>query len=735
VNTPNTSPPPAGESDPVVRRARYATRTAVLLTAVTAVCLLSAVLGARAHTRIDLTATREHSLSPRTRSILEAVKQDTTIVVSADAARSDPQAWRRITDLLGEFERAGTKVHAVAIDTASTQAGAEVDRVVAALAERDARQLEEHQQALKRVEADLAEIAPRLQPLAETASGSAGVPGLSEEKSDALKNIAAALRVAAKDCADAVDRVRSARESGPSAGPVRLPESDLAQKAAGPPLDAARKAIQALIDQGAVKREQVGTLSDQVAAAVDRLNSLKPLEPLLVARLLRAQQAAIVYSTAGTTAIDFDALFPRAGAAEGRALFAGEELLSTAVASLSLPVRPVIVLVHAEKERLLDANGRPTASTQGGIGKLAERLSLRRYDLAEWVTAEEPSRPSLSRLDPKAERPRVWFVMPAPARLNLDPRKGMSLADRGQRIGKLADALRLLLDAGENVMLSLEPCELPAVGQPDPMVEPLKPWGIRPDTGHPLLEQIGTPRGPAISCYQTLRSAETANPIGQAINGLATILHWPMPIGVEPTPGVTASPLLVVHGTEQAQHETKPPAAGAPDEKAPTNPVKVWGESSWLQLRYANVRQPFQALVPPDMPTPDPKRDNVTGPFTLAVTAEKPRAGAQASGRSGPQRLAVIAAPSWFEDAYTQAAATVDGRRVWMFPGNSELFESALHWLAGMDELIAPSPRARDVARIQPMTEGRLAAIRWALIAGLPIGVLALGLAVRVFRG
>lgn len=326
--------------------------------------------------------------------------------------------------------------------------------------------------------------------------------------------------------------------------------------------------------------------------------------------------------------------------------------------------------------------------------------------------ALDPARPVLTKLDAAGVRPVVWFVLPAPARTSADPRRGASLADRPQRVQRLADALRTLLDARANVLLALEPSEMPAVGEPDALTEPLKPWGLRPDTARPLLERIGTPRGPAVSAYQTLRASEPGSSIGAALSGLSLILHWPMPVEIEQAPGVRASPVFMVPGSAQ-----------------------VWGESSWLPLRYANVRQPFQALMPPELPAPEAGRDRVGtqgSPVVVAAERDAPSATPQPAP---PQRLVVVAAPGWFEDLYTQASGTVDGRRVWAFPGNAELFESSFHWLAGLDELIAPSPRIRDVPRIEPMTEARLGTIRWLLIGGLPLLVLALGFAVRVLRG
>lgn len=693
--------PARGESDALVRRTRYTLRTLVLVLSVTAAAVCALILSQRWGVRLDLTATREHTLSPRTTSVLKSLKEPTTIVVSADPARLDPRSWQRMSDMLTEFARTADRLTLKTIDSSRASSGEEAAAVVAQLSARDEAVIRRHREVLAGVADALSAGAPDLAAIAEQVTErSARMPD-ADAKEKALQ-LAAALRVGAKDSTDAAGRVRAASAES------SLPEADTAALAAGPVMQNTLTALDA-----AARLDppipNINGARDRLGVANDSLKALRPLEALSVSRVLRERPVVLVYNAKGTVAIDFDKLFPPApgsGNAPVQPMFVGEELLGTALASFAIEKRPILVLVHGEREKLLEDSGKPGTLASAGIGKLLERLAMRAVDIAEWPVAVDPARPSLSKIDPQNNRPRVWFVLPAPARTGADPKKGTSLADRSQRVTRLGESLASLLDAGENVLLALEPSELPAVGQPDPLCEPLRPWGIRPDTARPLLERLGTPKGPAISAYQTLRSPVAGTPIADALNGLTLILHWPMAVDIDPAPDVRVSPIFSV---------------GA----SPT----IWGESSWLGMRYANVRQAFQALMPPELPSPDAGRDRTVGPFPVVVGAERDRTGL------APQRLVVVAAPGWFEDLYTQASGAVDGRRVWAFPGNGELFEASFHWLAGLDELIAGSPRIRDVPRIEPMTEAKLGAIRWTLIAGLPLLVLALGFAVRVLRG
>jgi hypothetical protein len=105
------------------------------------------------------------------------------------------------------------------------------------------------------------------------------------------------------------------------------------------------------------------------------------------------------------------------------------------------------------------------------------------------------------------------------------------------------------------------------------------------------------------------------------------------------------------------------------------------------------------------------------------------------SGVDRPQRLVVIGSNSWFTDQVMGEAASVDGRIVPANPGNLELMEASIYWLAGQDDAIAQSATARAVPLIRSLDPGMLSLLRWLAIAGLPGAVLALGVAWRLARG
>ena len=61
---------------PASAKRRFVLRSAVLLVSASVLAVLLTVAGERSHARYDLTATRQHALSPRTKQILASASRD-----------------------------------------------------------------------------------------------------------------------------------------------------------------------------------------------------------------------------------------------------------------------------------------------------------------------------------------------------------------------------------------------------------------------------------------------------------------------------------------------------------------------------------------------------------------------------------------------------------------------------------------------------------------------------------
>lgn len=713
------------------RRVRFGLSTAVLLAATTAACVLAGVLASRYHLRWDVTASGQHTLAPRTLRVLKTVEGAHTIIVSANRAGLPQIARTRVNDLLVEFTKADPDLRVAWIDTGSGAGQESFALLLDELASSHEGELASERRVLSDAAASVPPIQEGLNALGERlVEVGRAVPGQQEP----LERQAGLLRALATRLQGAMDSlVESA--SATVAG-VELPAIDRAQREAAPLLDESARAAGAVAEfarrlaetrpddlAGALAQLAAGAerIRDAAARSADAVAQLEPSDPLIVARTLEAGDAVLVTGPRGTVAIDFPSLFPAVGAGNASPeadLFTGEQLIATALGALNNPSSPIVVFVHAENTTLLEPSGAPTPVARQAFGATLDRLRLMRFGIAEWAVARQGTRPDLSAQNPRGERPVVFVVFGAPSRAALDPREPALITDHSERVDKLGAAIRSLLGSGANVLLSVEPSDRPAIGDTDPCTAPLEALGVSIDTARPLIRRESSPTGPLTFTALVTRDADPASPIGRAIDGLAVVLSWPSPITLTGAPGVRAEPILRVPASEGA-----------------------WGEAQWFLVRALEARSrqnPLEPLALAEPPAPELARDLTAAPpdgWLVSVGLERPRDALPGGSGEGPQRVVVVSAAAWFDDLRAGATRSLGGQRVRLYPGNAELFDASLFWLAGLDDLIAPGPQVRDVPRIARIQPGALTAMRWVLIAGLPLGVLLLGALIRLVRG
>jgi hypothetical protein len=200
------------------------------------------------------------------------------------------------------------------------------------------------------------------------------------------------------------------------------------------------------------------------------------------------------------------------------------------------------------------------------------------------------------------------------------------------------------------------------------------------------------------------------HPISKSIKDLRLRLQWPVTITANnPASGVVVQPLVTV------------PAAGD---------GTLWTESEWQQFYNGVGQKQGDYTLIANPPTKDSARDGSApgAGWTLALAAE-----VNAAGRAR-QRLVVVGANGWFLDNLTNAQGTVDGRPMTFFPGNLQLLESSVSWLAGQDDQILRSASVAATPIIPALSTAQQSWLRWLLVLVLPALVLAVGAAYRVFR-
>ncbi len=692
----------------VRRRVRFGVRSAVSIVTATIVCVAAIILAdsyAPLRTRIDLTEARSFSLSERTRAMLARLDGpcDILVVPGGAAVNVEPGALARLKDLVEEIRRASSNVGVVWVDSAAGAARA--DAALESLAQARAAEIEIHRQAIGEAIATARAIAESLDEVSRYALGiRETVADLEPAYREKLQLVAAAARVRAAELRAGAE----ATEAGAVVmlGATPIPRIETARESVGAVLstvgtemDAAVKTLAGATGSAAASASHLSTglgeVRDAALQSAERLNAPEPLDLLAVAKLLESESAVVIVTERAVTAIPFTNLFPATPGQPTR--FAGEELIATAIGAVTSAQSPVVVFTHAVDQRMLDDARSPVGRDAQYLLALFDRLRLSRADIAEWPVALQPERPTPTTLG-AVDRPIVWVVLPSAS----------SAAEGVKRAETLGGAVEKLLRDGESVLLSVEPSTLPRVGSPDPMVSFLSEFAITVDSGRPLLRRMSTPQGSVAWPEFRLPDASANHPVGAATRGLAVNLMWPSAIAIDTSAAerlsVDVHPVLTV------------PSDGA-----------TWGESQWLSYFALPLEQ---RMNPASQPTPDPQRDSVTGPWAVAVGAER---AAPESGRT--QRLVVVGAHGWFFDPITQQAQVISGRSVKANPGNAELFEASVQWLAGLDDQIAPSPEAREVARIRPIDPGALAALRWAIVLAPPVVVLLIGGALRLLRG
>lgn len=725
--TPNPAPhaPHAPPASAAARRLRAGTLALVALLAVTVCVALANVLATRFPKRFDVTATGEHQLSPRTLKLLSSLKSPYRVILAGDLAQIDGRARERVTDVLDQVRRSGPGVTLTTIDAGSASGQAEFDTLVRDLAAQERPILDAQaktiDQARRSVEALAAfldgTLSPALDKVREAAVAGAPDAGAGEKTAEFFRDLGAAARIGAQDLRAAVTRTDEPLNA--TVRGIAIPATDkaaaLLHESLAPTVQqmgALARQLRSVTDAQSFPgpaRELltplVHAISDQRDAAAVALDTIDRLpRPALrrIADVVAKGNAALVVGppAVGMTAVEFTALFPSGkwlDAAEMARADLGrraEELVSSAIGSLERPIKPIVVIIHAEAVAFFDK--------QHKFHRVMDRLALRGIEVIEWACAVDAEPPDLARLNPDGKRPVVYVSLAPNSAAGTGARGEKSGVDRAKRLGEVLESL---VTAGKPVMVSMNPYILASSGQTDPTTAVLAGFGLRADTARPLVREQISPRGRAVVTNLVARAPGGEHPLAAAVKGLPLYLDWPVPL---------MHAQAVVGGTEVV------------DLYSATDDGTVWAESQWTGLWYAKG----QPELIPDQPVFDQSRDLKNHTWLLAAAAEY----TTDTSPSGVHRLMAVGSNTWFVDDRAELVR-IDGRITESSPGNLELFESGIYWLAGMDGLIAASPGARAVALVKPLSEAQVKLLRGAVIGAIPVLVLLAGLLFRWLRG
>ncbi len=421
-------------------------------------------------------------------------------------------------------------------------------------------------------------------------------------------------------------------------------------------------------------RQRFHTLTQVYRGVSDELNVarealLRP-EPLELSEIVRAMQAESYLLILGA---EHATALPLTSlfpdTGSGERQFAGEQAIAVVMASLTLTEPPLVYFLHAERQSLF------------GPGSLligaAQRLAGQRLRLAEWGVSLSAEPPQV----PFPDAPVIYLVLPTADATS----EGM------ERQANLAATVTELINQGESVLYHIQPSSLALAGQEDVSLAPLAPFGVSADTGRQLLSRAFV----GADTWQTqpdlaFEAYPEAHLIGRALADLPSRFYEATPLRtIDPPAGVTQATIIEVEDRDGT----------------------VWAESDWAAGQWQTAE-------------PGGPRDVMTGPWPLALALER-----TIPGVTGPQRVVVIgASPAWLSDEVTGQKAGESLAN----PGNNELLEASVYWLAGLDALVAPGSGATEVARLSSDAPTRF--VGYLTILVLPLLTLAAGIAIGVKR-
>jgi ABC-2 type transport system permease protein len=681
------------------------------------------------HERFDVTSTSAHRLSDRAERIVERLDDPTRIVLAVSRSNiNDARTLDIVRDVLENYDESSPLITTSFIDLDQADAIESTKTLLRELADQERDVIDANLQTLRQSAEQMQQASTQMNVLSQSlARLREAIPANTQTNVNnraVFEQRGAIVRIAAQNLGSESENLLGALApflNGDRSQDQLFPFDTTAQPLAqsltqvvtqlddlAAQLDAFANAEDLEPGPRSVARpivQQTESIRDGIAQTLDRIVRLPRVDAVRVDRALQTGETMLIIGPPeqGVAAVDLDALMVSSRALDDSGISAigyigprAQELIASGIARLVAPAQPVLIFVHSgQPGELLGASKLYTQTVSD--------LRDRGIDSVEWAALEQTNPPSLDRVDPLGNRPRVYFVI-APDSTTQSTQSGLSGAKRAEALGEVVERLVV---AGESMVVSLSPSIFPSAGRTDPLADAIEPFGIIPETGHPLLSERMGPMGriadPVSAFVPQTPDESDPHPVARTLDGLSSVLTWAIPLRLEDRDGVSQSALMMQGGSDE-----------------------IWGESAWLTL----WRRPAQSRqVMPNQPVFNERDDIRRDSWCLAAAAQREQGGTQ-------QRLVVVGSNGWSGDAiFAGQAQVIDGRVMQQWPGNAALFDSSIAWLAGMDDLIGTGSEARPIATIKTLDARQLSTIRWILLAGMPALVLILGMAYRLAFG
>jgi hypothetical protein len=435
--------------------------------------------------------------------------------------------------------------------------------------------------------------------------------------------------------------------------------------------------------------EQLKKLADEQVEKIKNLGELK-LDDLR--QSLRERDAILVMGEKDMRVIGRDKVWQVAPdrqalmtTGEIKPRFAGEQQISTAILALTNEKKQKVVFLRPGGAPLT-TQGFPPFQPSGPLAEIAQRLRDYNFEVLEkdlsgqWAMQAQmrgggmPPEPEPTDEDIKDA---IWVVLGGP-----NPQQMQMGMPPPAPVGP---KLKEHLDQGGSALVLFLP-------RAEPMTEALSPWGV---TVHPdvvaVHELVETKSERAVDMVERARRIPFIfvlneygdHAITRPLRSLDGLLIPMVLVDTQQKEGFKATPLLPIPQT--------PPA---------------WGESD-LETALQGEKVEFNSPAKGGNDTPPP--------IYAGAAVEKDGGGRLVA--LGSLQFVTTEFLSIPDEEFANAGALVA-----RFPANAELFANSVFWLAKMDTMIAISPSAMEVSRIEPMSDATLKAWRIGLLlVGLPL--------------
>jgi hypothetical protein len=714
---------PTKQSMPESQKERWVKYGAnVALVSIVAILLAGLVtyLAQRTNRRIDTTSSGAYSLKPQTVNLIRDLKGKTKLVSLYQKPTPEEQAADKmdfsqpVVDLLDEYRRKGKNIEVDSIDPVANPS--KVDDLITEVTNKYGGEVAKYKKVLdatpetykKLREAATAEVTQTsklpLDKLGEdddsqttyaALSTISGLPRGIQQSEESIKRLTNQKPPDYKGAVDSVNELmdRWSQRAGKIAEIFDKSKSD----AKLPP------PIRDYMAQASPRYQAIKKLCDDLLKQTKDVGELKLDE---LRQSLRARDAILVMGEKDMRVlpreqvwqVDTASLRQLAPGQEIKPRFAGEQQITTAILALSQEKKAKVCFVRSGGPPMTTPGMMPF-QRGGPMSYVGERMRQYNFDVLEkdlsgtWAMQSQMQRqPAPPEPSDEQIKDAIWIV------LDFQGQQENPMMGPTPNMGpKVAEHLK----SGGSAMILYNL-------KVEDMADALKDWGIEVHTD-------------AVACHPPIKVSADARQQdmledAQKYPFVFDIRDYGDHLITRPLKSLPSMmlPLMVVKPAQQAV----PGVKVTPIIPLPTDPAS-WGEKDVDALQ-----------SDPEKVKYDKASGDIEGPIFGGAVAEKEKGG----------RLVVVASPFPL-DHWTDPYQSPDPKLlrsnilVSRFPGNLELFQNSVFWLAHMEPMIAISPAAMEVARIEPMGDAAKAIWRtgFVLIA-IPALVILAGALVYVAR-